>query len=99
MKLRIYTIKDTITGEMAMPFTQVNEKAMLRSAAIMANSAQENGLTQNIEDKQIWSLGTFDNLTGEIKSKVEFVQNVVDLKQTKRTKAAAAAMEELEEIR
>ncbi len=85
MKMKLYTIKDTISGELIMPFTEINDGVMLRGAKVMANSDKPNYLTENAKDKQIISLGEWDNITGEITSKVEFVMNVVDLKEVKKT--------------
>ncbi len=79
MTQKLYTIKDTVTGEMLMPFTQVNDATMLRGAKIMVKVKEENFLNQNIKDKQIYRLGTFDNVTGEIKSEVKFICNAIDL--------------------
>ncbi len=82
MKTHLYTIKDTVTGEMLMPFTEKNDATMLRAAKLMANSQKENYLNTNMGDKQVIRLGTCDNETGVIESKVEFVANAINLKTT-----------------
>lgn len=79
MKLKIYSIKDTKIGYMQ-PFYQNNEAVAVRSLANAVNSPQLNNINQNLEDMELWQLGTFDDQTGEITSEIKFVIKAIDLK-------------------
>jgi len=80
MKYKIYAIKDTIIGEMANPFYQINDGQALRNVTNAVNDAQENQIKENYQDKQLYYLGEFDAATGEITSDVRFIVNLTDLK-------------------
>ncbi len=79
MKLGIYSVKDTKIGYMQ-PFYQNNEAVAVRNLSNAVNSPQLNNINQNIEDMELWQLGTFDDQTGEITSEIKFVIKAIDLK-------------------
>lgn len=79
MKLEIYAIKDTVVGALLNPYLQHNQAEALRSVKMVVNQAGKNPLKENAKDKQLWKLGTFDDVTGEIESKPEFITNIVSL--------------------
>lgn len=78
MKLEIYAIKDTVVGAMLNPYLQHNDAECKRTVKIALNTPGNNTLKENAKDKQLWKLGTFDDVTGEIESKVEFLANIID---------------------
>ncbi len=79
MKLELLAVKDTQTGLYTMPFTMRTKREAIRGAKTMANQEKQNNLNTYMEDKQLWSLGTYNEETGEVKSKVELLVNIIDL--------------------
>lgn len=63
--LNIYCIKDTKAGYMS-PFYLQNDDIAIRSFKKAANEVQSNAVNDFPEDKELWFLGTFDELTGKI---------------------------------
>ena len=77
MKTIIMAVKDTKLGKMCQPFFVQNEA--IAGRMIQATVREEgNQLHDFPEDFQVFKLGTFDEETGEITSKVEFVKNVTE---------------------
>lgn len=66
MELKIYCVKDTKVGFMS-PFTMNNDELCLREARVAVNDSRPNVVNTNLEDKEIWCLGEFDDTTGVIK--------------------------------
>ena len=79
MKLNIYSVKDTVVGEMGNPFYLNNDEMAKRS---FKNAANQEGsqIALNINDMQLYRLGTLNTVTGEIESNVEFVMNGTEAK-------------------
>lgn len=79
MELKIYAIKDTVVGEMQLPFYQHNDGEAIRSITNAVNDKNSNAVKDNFQDKQLYYLGTFNSDTGEIKSEIRFMHNLKDL--------------------
>ena len=79
MKLNIYSVKDTVVGEMGNPFYLNNDEMAKRS---FKNAANQEGsqIALNINDMQLYRLGTLNTVTGEIESNVEFIMNGTEAK-------------------
>lgn len=86
MKLELLAVKDTQTGLFTMPFTMRTKREAIRGAKTMANQEKPNNLNTYMEDKQLWSLGKYNEETGEIKSKVELIVNIIELVDTKKVR-------------
>ena len=80
MKLNVYAIKDTKVGAFKSPFYSQNDLVAVRSLKNAVNDPNAGELNLNAEDFQLYRLGAFDDLTGEITGQIEFVANAVDLK-------------------
>lgn len=78
--MKIYAIKDTKIGAFKTPFYSYNDQVAIRSLKNAINDKTAGELYQNPEDFQLYTLGEFNDLTGDITSKVEFVANAIDLK-------------------
>ena len=81
MILKVFSIKDTVVGNFQAPFYQYNRGAAIRAISNAVNDERENEIKANYKDKQLYELGEYNDETGELKSKVEFVVNLNDLKQ------------------
>lgn len=79
MKYKIYAIKDTKIGFMT-PIYYPNDAVALRDVTNAANSKEKNAVSENIEDKELWKLGEFDDQSGEITNDIEFILRAIDLK-------------------
>lgn len=73
MKLGVYGIKDVKTGSFWRPFTHVNDATAHREFSNMVNDVSNDFMRQNYADLDLYRLGEFDDATGEISSKVEFL--------------------------
>lgn len=78
MIMKIYAIKDTKIGFMQ-PFYLQNDGVALREVTNAANEPQKNSVNTNAEDKELWLLGTFNDLTGEVTSEIRHLACVKDL--------------------
>ena len=77
MKLGIYSIKDTKIGFMN-PFYQNNDEVALRTFKNACNDTQPTAANINPEDKELYKLGTFDDSTGEVIGKCEFMATAIE---------------------
>lgn len=80
MKLKIYAIKDTVVGELANPFYLNNDEEAKRAFKNAVNSQSGSNIAMNYQDMQLYKLGEFDTVTGEINNKVEFIENGQNVK-------------------
>lgn len=80
MKLKLYAIKDTVQGEMMNPFLLRNQEEAKRTFAQAVNSGRDNNICIYYKDMQLFELGEYDSITGEINSKVEYVCAGQDVK-------------------
>lgn len=79
--MKIYSIKDTKIGKMANPFYQYNDETAIRLIKAIVNSKNNNDeLALFPEDKALYNIGEFNEDTGEITSKVEFIANCIEFK-------------------
>lgn len=62
---KIYSIKDTKIGFTA-PFIMQNDAVAVRAFAGMAKAATPNQVNTYPEDKELWSMGEYDDNTGMI---------------------------------
>lgn len=76
MILEICASKDTVIGAYMKPFYAHNKNDAKRNwgASINFETRKEN-YDPSIKDLELYSLGTFNDETGEIKPKVEFIVN------------------------
>lgn len=77
--MKLFAIKDTKVGFWK-PFVQPNDAVAVREFSNMVNSSVNSFVTDNYEDLELWSLGTYDEKTGEIVSDVQFICTGVSLK-------------------
>ena len=80
MKLKMYAVKDTVQGEMMNPFLLRNDEEAKRTFGVAVNSGRDNNICIYYKDMQLYALGEYDTVTGEIASKVEFVCSGTDVK-------------------
>lgn len=78
MKIKIYAIKDTKIGFMN-PFLNHNDGTAIREFTNGANEPTKNAINTNPEDKELWALGEYDDQTGIIESKVNFLIKANDV--------------------
>lgn len=78
MILKIFSIKDTKIGFMN-PFVMQNQGVAIREFTNGANEQSKNSINTNPEDKELWCLGEYDDQTGAIVSKVDFVIKANDV--------------------
>ena len=78
MKTEIYAIKDTKVA-FQLPFYQPNRAAAIRAFRNGVNT-KGSELNLNASDVELWQLGVYDDETGAIVSKPDFVCTGVSLK-------------------
>ena len=79
--MKIYAIKDTVAGVFNLPFYQKNNAVAIRALTQAVNSNENNEIKQNVGDLQLYCLGELNQETGDITANIEFIINLVDLKQ------------------
>lgn len=67
----LYSIKDVKVGFWK-PFIQPNEAVALRDFSNMVNSDRDDFVRCNYSDLELWQIGYFDDITGNIISDVKF---------------------------
>lgn len=77
MKIKLYTIKDTLVAFKSI-WTSHNDETAKR--AIKSSIEYEKAPKSEIEDMQLWYLGEYDDQTGKIESEPQFVATVTDIK-------------------
>ena len=77
MRLEIYAIKDTVVGTFKNPFYLHNVNEAKRILAGQIRQDQELKFTAS--DYQLWNLGVFDDQTGEIEYKPEYICSLNEL--------------------
>lgn len=82
MELKVYSIKDTLTGNFSALTCAVNDGVIIRDLMNMLKSNKDSELVINSKDKDLYCLGTFDVDTGVLTSDVKFVGHLVDYKET-----------------
>ena len=78
MKLSLYVLKDVVIGEHMSPVVYHNDEEAIRAVRIGVNEPKYND--PNIGDKQLWRIGDYDSITGEISPRLDFLANLIDLK-------------------
>lgn len=78
MKSGLYAVKDTKTVFWK-PFVHHNDLSAQRVFANLVNSGDEL-VASNVEDFELWRLGIYDDVTGSIVSKPEFICNGTSVK-------------------
>ena len=68
----LYAVKDTLVG-FSQPFPMQNEAVALRSFSGAASSPQQNNVNTNPEHKQLWYIGTFDDVSGALVANPRYV--------------------------
>lgn len=99
MITNLYCLKDALIS-MDRPFMCPNDNAAVRSAAAAVNDPRQ-PFRENLNDMQLWRLGTFDDQTGAIESAPEFVCALASLYKRRDIRTAddiAADQEFLEAV-
>lgn len=73
MKINLYSIKDTKMGFQQVFCLPNNASAIRWFGDTVTN--KDHPMNKHPEDYQLFSIGTFDDQTGEITSKVDFLEN------------------------
>ena len=73
----IYAIKDVKTA-FWQPFCHHNDNSAIREFATMVNA--DNVVSEHPGDFELWTLGTYDDVTGAIVSAPAFIASAVSLK-------------------
>lgn len=80
--MTLYSIKDTKAGTFGNLFPDVNKFTAMRQMTQFVNSGDDkNIIVKNPQDFELWSIGTFNQESGELESKTEFIINLAELKQ------------------
>lgn len=72
MKKELYAIRDTVSNEFAIPFTQVNKSVAIRSFREACKNVPE--IKDHAEDMELFYIGNFDSETGIINSEPEMIE-------------------------
>lgn len=80
MKLEVYCLKDNKVGEFSHPFFCQNQSVAHRILDSSVNGRKDTDLYMHSSDFEMWHLGEFDTKTGEIKSKVKFIESCSDVR-------------------
>ena len=81
MKLNIYAIKDVVVGTINNPFYLTNDNEAKRAFKNAINANNGTQICLNYADMQLFKLGEFDDQTGEITSKVEYLISGAEVKE------------------
>lgn len=71
----LYAIKDEKAMNMYQPFLMNNDNLAIRGFQTLVNDHGKSDISMYTADFDLFKLGTFNNETGEIISKVEFLCN------------------------
>lgn len=82
MKTLLISIKDSITGEFSTITIVKNEQEAFRAAKLLVSKPSDD-LKFKLNDLQLYSLGSYDNETGEIVPNVKFIINLIDCVEVK----------------
>lgn len=90
MKLNLYVIKDTASGQATMIFTANNEKVLKRNLVIMFQQKQINMVNDHPEDKQVFKIGEYETETMEVISeRPTFILNMIEIEEEVLTQLRA----------
>ena len=78
MIYNIYCFKDSVVGQFMNPFYQHNDNVAKRTLSQAVNDSNPNVVNQNVGDISLYCVGTFNDVTGEVKSDLRHVANAVD---------------------
>lgn len=82
MNLALYSVKDNVAGVFLPPVTFPSRAVALRAFSTAVNSGDKNSLLSAYpKDASIYFVGIFDDKTGFIEPKCDFIVNCVDLLQ------------------
>lgn len=76
MLKQLYAIKDTKSAFQP-PFECVNNLVAIRQCKLLLK--QKNLFSANPEDFELWHVGTFDDITGELVSAPDHIVNFIDI--------------------
>lgn len=80
MKLKLYAVKDTVTGEFGAPYLGKNDAEAIRGFEYGVNTPSQSIIYTHSKDMQLFRMGEYDVNTGEIISKIEFLTNGSEFK-------------------
>ncbi len=80
MKLNVYAVKDTVTGEFGSPYLGKNDNEAIRGFKYGVETPSQSLIYTHSQDMQLFKMGEFDINTGEIISKVEFLASGSEFK-------------------
>lgn len=75
---KLYAIKDAKVGAYINIMMFKNDSVAIREFQAAANEKNRNMVNEFPEDKELWCLGTFDELTGVIVPEVKYMNKAVD---------------------
>lgn len=81
MSMHLVSVYDLATETYARPFVVAHPAQAVRSFGEEANNA-ESEICKHAKDYELWSLGQFDDQTGQIVPSRERLVRAVDLKRT-----------------
>lgn len=81
MELKVYSIKDTVTGNFSALTCAPLDGAIVRDLMNGLKSNKDSELSMNAKDKDLYCLGTFDIDTGMLTSDVRFIGHLIDYKE------------------
>ena len=79
MIYKMYAFKDTVIGQFMNPFYQQNDNVAVRTFTQAINDKQPNSINQIKSDVQLYSVGSFNDVTGEVTADLRFIANGVDV--------------------
>jgi len=77
---KLYALKDVKIGFMN-PWPCQNDPVAIREFTRGANDTQPNSINTDIEDKELWGLGEYNDETGVITPNVRFICRATEVKQ------------------
>ena len=68
----LYAVKDTLVG-FSQPFPMSNDQVAIRSFTNAAQSLEKNSVNTDSQHKQLWYIGTFDDVTASLEASPRFI--------------------------
>ncbi|UPW40916.1 hypothetical protein [Sigmofec virus UA08Rod_6120] len=75
--LDLYALKDVLVG-FQNPFVSLNRQTALRQLSLTVNAKDPNPIQATVQDVELWQIGTYDETTGTLVPKLEFVCRALD---------------------
>lgn len=75
--LDLYALKDVLVG-FQNPFVSPNRQTALRQLSLTVNAKEPNPIQITVSDIELWQVGIYDENTGAVSPKLEFVCRALD---------------------